>query len=174
MLPFHMVVAANPFQAPLLRGLCALCVKIPIPFLCSASRNRPALSLFPATLTNTLPSKFFACRSYKNTGGGAPAPRIFTSLFLPSQAANPSRIRTYEKRACKSFTVRTYKTQDLKSFRIRTYKKTPGGRAPTAFVFACARNGRATSNCYPCRRSLLGMHLRKWRRGPCQNAWKVK
>ena len=101
----------------------------------------------------------------QNTGGGTPPPRIFSLSFCilaaprPSLAAKSRRIRTYTKRARNPFTIRTSKTQHLKPFRICTYEKTRGG--PSRFSFLCARNRSATSKCYPCPRSLLGMPLGK-------------
>jgi len=130
-----MLLAPSPFQAPLLRELCALCVKIPIPNPCTPSRNCRPLSLFPATQREVLPCRPFVRRSYQNTVSAAPSPKILTALFSFHKATKPLRIRTYEKRARKSFTIRTSKTQDLKSFRIRTYKKTPGGRGPKTVLF---------------------------------------
>ena len=174
MLLFHMLLAPSPFQAPLLRELCALCVKIPIPNPCTPSRNYRSLSLFPATQREVLPCRPFVRRSYQNTVSAAPSPKILTALFSLHKATKPLRIRTYEKRARRSFTIRTSKTQDLKSFRIRTYKKAPRGEGPQDSSFSSASETDPKHPSDTVVRSLLGTHRWKWKRDPCQNAWKVK
>ena len=60
-----------------------------------------------ATLTDSLSRKSFPCHSYANTrDGGATPPPIFTA---GSKYRRKSfRIRSYRKRACKSFRMRSY------------------------------------------------------------------
>jgi len=107
----------------------------------------------------------------QNIRSGSPQVKISSRPFSilsapgPSLATKSRRIRTYEKCVRNPFTIRTSKTQDLKPLESALTKK-PGGD-PSRFSFLCARNSSATSKCYPCRRSLLGMLLRKWRRDSC-------
>src|ERR1700676_4344079 len=145
-----MVIVGNYAESPLplLRVLCALCVEIQIPPSCNASEKCAPLSPFPATLIDPGKHKPFVCRSHRNTGGVTLPAKVFSSFFCilatchelalsdfevslvspehSRRAANPRRIRTYEKRARNPFTIPTSKTQDLKPFRIRTYEKPPG------------------------------------------------
>jgi hypothetical protein len=89
MLPFPMVVVSRHEQAALLRELCDLSVRIPVPISSAASANRSPVSPFFATLTDnsqpienpTTLSPAFAtltrfvepnpcvCHSYKKQGG---------------------------------------------------------------------------------------------------------
>jgi hypothetical protein len=105
------------------------------------AENSTTLSPVPATLTDTVKHKSFACHSYrKHPGWGShPSSQVLSfrnlttrhSLLVSPEASRSAtisfRIRTSPKRACNSPRIRTSKTQDLKPFRISTYKKTGGG-----------------------------------------------
>src|SRR5579859_6759167 len=91
------------------------------------NENKTTLSLSFATLTSRVTRKFFACRSYENTGDVPPKTKTclrvspFSSLDTKSCG-----IRTYEKYPHNSFRIRTSKNTALKTLWNPHLRKNPG------------------------------------------------
>ena len=97
------------------------------------NENKTTLSLSFATLTSHVTRKFFACRSYENTGDVPPKTKIcFRVSPFSSLATRHSTLSPVESALTKNTPITRLesalpKTQHLKLFRIRTYQKTRGG-----------------------------------------------